>query len=364
MSSSTYSSSAASQVEDEEPVRVADLFRTAEASRLRRRGAITGAHRTNRQSSSSGSGVSGEVSFNGTEYQWAWPPAAQAAAPTPPWTDAGAMGTVLPAYPPWADVPDPAKAEDDADGPHGSGYALYCGSDVCELGDDEPYEPSPFPVSLDELASPAREPQRLRRSTGCGALIHAAGAPRTKSGTWQARGEATDAVVPLDKMYFECGGQLKRFACGCRSYGVGCSNWLPQLHLQFRGRKLAPPALHVKRLSRVHTTPTLSSGIPSPLPPCSSSQNVPQRRHTIHGRQPPVPPSIGTRGTNGASVQGWEGMPAAGDEAVYTYGYAEQEQEQEQEEPGAEYDPDGMLIVNEPGTPDKPSTEAMLWPAR
>lgn len=67
-----------------------------------------------------------------------------------------------------------------------------------------------------------------------------------------------------------------------------------------------------------------------------------------------------------AAAQTWDGV------SEYTaYGYAdqdqdqEQEQEQEQEEPGAEYDRDGVLIVNEPpGSPDKPSAETMLWPAR
>ena len=63
-----------------------------------------------------------------------------------------------------------------------------------------------------------------------------------------------------------------------------------------------------------------------------------------------------------AVAQTWDGV------SEYTsYGYAEQEQEQEQEqeEPGAEYDSDGVLIANEPpGSPDKPSAETMLWPAR
>ena len=59
-------------------------------------------------------------------------------------------------------------------------------------------------------------------------------------------------------------------------------------------------------------------------------------------------------------AQSWDGV------TEYTYGYAEPEQEPEQEEPGAEYDPDGnMLMANEPGSPDKPSSETlMLWPAR
>jgi len=102
-----------------------------------------------------------------------------------------------------------------------------------------------------------------------------------------------------------------------------------------------------------------------------------QPQHTHVSKLPPLIPAstsgapYGTTGaiSNAASDaigQGWDGSASlsVGEENEYTYGYGEQEQEQEQEEPGAELDPDGVLIAAEPGSPDKPSNEVMLWPAR
>ncbi|KAI5115965.1 hypothetical protein M0805_000608 [Coniferiporia weirii] len=362
-------------VEEEESMGVSELVRTAEASRLRRRGAITGAHRANRQSTSSAAGASGETSFNGSDYQWTWPPPSQATSQLPQWTDMSSANAIPPAYPPWADVPDPAKAEDEADGRHGSGYALYCGFESCELGDDEPYVPSPFPTLHGSSPPPARTSQCFRKSTGCGALIHATGAPRTKSGTWYARGKATDVVVQLDKIYFERGGQPKQFACGCRWYGVGCSNCgnaLGNVYMPCQAATATPSVTQDQprssRTSRQVTVPDTHYIYTFFCNAVTSSPgfDFPERAAAqTHGSRTFISLSAtsGTRAGNDTSAQRWEGV-SAGDEAEYSYGYAEQEQEQEQEEPGAEYDPDGMPIVNEPGSPDKPNTEVMLWPAR
>lgn len=214
-------------VEDEEPLSLEALVRTAERSRLRRRGAINGGHRGSRQSVTSFAAVGASdtaapaaSNSSGSTLQYQWTRQSMPVLPSPPpWAEGG------PAYPSWASVPDPAKADDDAETGSGSGYALYCGVDDWEFGSDEPYETSPLPDVAPSDRGHQRPPQLLRRSTGCGALIHTSGRPRTKSWTWQAYGRATSDVVPLDKMYFERGGQPKQFACGCRWHGVGCSNW-------------------------------------------------------------------------------------------------------------------------------------------
>ncbi|KAH8106451.1 hypothetical protein DFH11DRAFT_1691863 [Phellopilus nigrolimitatus] len=372
MSTSTYSSSVPTEVEEEEPMALSDLVRTGEASRLRRRGAITG-HRANRQSSSSFAGAVGETLLNGTEYQWNRPPLAQIVVPPPPWTDVSPVNPPA-VYPPWPDIPDPTKAEEEADGHHGSSYAIYCGYEDWEFGDEEPYEPSPLPEPFEAPTPSTRAPQRFRKSTGCGALIHTNGTPRTKNGTWQARGKAADVVVPLDKMYFERGGQPKQFACGCRWHGVGCSNCgnaLGNIYMPCQAAtatssltrdqsRASRAARQVVNSSAQYIYTFFFSAVNS-----SPAFEFPESAVVhAHGSRATIPSVSTASRTRDTAAQGWEGVSATVDESEYTYGYAEQEQEQEQEEPGAEYDPDGMLIVNEPGSPDKPSAEAMLWPAR
>lgn len=95
---------------------------------------------------------------------------------------------------------------------------------------------------------------------------------------------------------------------------------------------------------------------------------------SVRATTPVIPPaSLGSFGRSSDDVsspdeysgQPWDAVTplATGEESEYTYGYSEQVLEQEQE-PGTEYDPDGVLISAEPGSPDKPSSEIMLWPAR
>lgn len=234
MATSIYSNTVSQDVEEEESLSLSDLVRTGETSRLRRRGAITGRHLA-RQSMSTLAGSSGAnataaaiTTLNPPAPQYQQPNRQIVQAPTlpPPWVDGGSSMMQQP----WAaEISDPTKAEDDADGVPHSGYALYCGVETWEFGDEEPYEPSLFPSVFDDSppSSPTYSPLRttIRKSTGCGALIHTSGKPRPKSGTWQACGKASANVVPMDKTYFERGGQAKLFSCGCRWHGVGCSNW-------------------------------------------------------------------------------------------------------------------------------------------
>ena len=404
--SSTNPNSSSDTIEEEEPLSLSALVRTAETSRLRRRGAINGGHRGSRQSVTSFAGLGAPdtaapaaSNSNTSTQQYQWTRQSMPILPTPPpWTEGG------PAYPSWASVPDPTKADDDAEAGSGPGYSLYCGIDEWEFGTDEPYEASPLPVSdnaLPSTRSHQQSPQRLRRSTGCGALVHVNGSPRTKSWTWQAYGKATSDVVLLDKMYFERGGQPKQFACGCRWHGVGCSNWCVRCSLSL---SLSPLLTNVfisfpssdqwscsgNTLGNIYV-PCQAASAPSTLTRSQSRSSRAARSQpnssahfmytffsdAVSSSPPfvfPKCPSSSSHshgphlnGPLAAAPQAWEVVSASsidiGSDPEYTYGYAEQEQEQEQEEPGAEYDPNGVLITNVPGSPDK-SAEPMLWPAR
>ncbi|EJD01740.1 uncharacterized protein FOMMEDRAFT_169792 [Fomitiporia mediterranea MF3/22] len=363
MSTSVFSNTLSQDVEDEEPLSMSDLVRAGETSRLRRRGAISG-HRARQSTSAVYVGSSVDTSLNATQYQQPNRQFPQAPAVPPPWVDGSSASQS------WVgDIVDPTKADDDADGVPSSGYALYCGVETWEFGDEEPYEPSPLPLPFDEPSSPALSPRRIRKSTGCGALIHTSGTPKSKHGTWSATGRASASVVPLDKAYFERGGQSKLFSCGCRWHGVGCSN-------------CGNPLGNVYMPCQVATTTSTLSRDPSQAsrrstaPPNTSAHfhytffgdavsSYPEYEFTkfstgsMHHNRVPLASTIDS------VAQGWDGM------SEYPYNYAEQEpdQDQEQEEAGseydrAEYDRDGMPITNEPGSPDKPSSETMLWPAR
>lgn len=220
MATTVLANTYSSHVEDEEPIVLSDLVRTAEASRLRRRGAITAAHRARGQLSST-SYVPSDPWLGSPDYRRNRQPIpSQPVIPTQ--LDSG-MPQV---YPAWTEVIDPAKVEEESDGGHGSGFELYCGFEETFDDDDvSPYQPSPLPMHSSTTTRPPRSPLKFRQSTGCGALIHTNGSPRTKSGAWNAKGKASDVVVPMDKMYFERGGESKTFACGCRWQGVGCSVW-------------------------------------------------------------------------------------------------------------------------------------------
>ncbi|KAL5507704.1 hypothetical protein ACEPAH_5322 [Sanghuangporus vaninii] len=361
MATSIYSNTVSLDVEDEEPLSLSDLVRTGETSRLRRRGAIAGRH-LSRPSMSTLAGYSGNApaTFNppAPQYQQANRQIVQAPALPPPWVDSGSSAIQQP----WStEISDPTKADDDVDGVPNSGYALYCGVETWEFGDEEPYEPSLFPSAFDDSppSTPSHLPHRIRRSTGCGALIHSSGKPRPKSGTWQACGKASVNVIPMDKIYFERGGQAKLFSCGCRWHGVGCSKCGNPLGNVYMPCQVATTTSSMSRDPSRPSRPTLNPSAHfvytffgdavSPSPEYEFPKGALEASHSH--RTPYM-------STMDSVAQSWDGT------TEYSYGYAEPEQEQEQEEPGAEYDPDGVLIANEPGSPDKPSAETMLWPAR
>ena len=105
-----------------------------------------------------------------------------------------------------------AKADEDPDGNGEVTYKLYCGvEEWCfqDEGDEqEKFEASPLPLyppqsPSNDNSSKKHHAQRFRKRTGCGALIHASGSPRSRAGTWQARGKATNVGFPDGKLHIQ-----------------------------------------------------------------------------------------------------------------------------------------------------------------
>lgn len=184
------------------------LVRTGEASRLRRRATFRIDH-----------------SGRPAAERWSRPPLQPLVLVPPPPETISSRPPMTPPRQTSAYAANSSGLEED-ENEDGSEYKLYCG--VLEtglVGDSDPFTPSPlpaYPSMYEESGSPSRT---LRKSSGCGTLVHTRGVPRTCTGTWHALGDATDIVIPLDPVYFDCGGKTKHFSCGCRFYGVGCSVW-------------------------------------------------------------------------------------------------------------------------------------------
>ncbi|KLO05026.1 hypothetical protein SCHPADRAFT_947247 [Schizopora paradoxa] len=408
--SPTNASVAVSLVESEEQMSLEELVRTGEASRLRRRGAINGGHGRSRSYAYSTGGVDGS---SGGDLPWGRVPTQSYYAP-PPWAEpTPAPEPVI--YPAWSSEADQSKTDEDTEG---AGYSLYCGFEEWDFSSsyDEPYELSPFPLPFpSSRASSSKKtvPRRsFIRSTGCGALIHTNGTPRTRDGTWHAKGKASECVVKLDKMYFKHGGLPKQFACGCRWHGVGCAvcgNPLGNVYIpcQAASSPGADASQQQQQQTQSQRRPSrTSSSRTSSSPRTSGSQHhvytffcnaltpspafdFPERCFSQQPPELPVPPPLsglsateylsppirppdrGARITTavGAPPAVWSpGLsaftPSSGSEdADYAYGYGMQEVEVT--ELDADFDADGALVgLDEPGSPDKPGYELMLWPAR
>lgn len=210
-------------LEDEPPFVLSELVRTAEASRLRRRGNLgVSAPSLNSNSSEHNGRVIPDLRWNYEPFL----------ARRGSWTNGSLQPPSI-----WETIAipeDTAKSDEDVDGNREVSYKLYCGvKKWCfqeDDGEEQKFEVSPLPSyppqSTTKSSSSNRSyGQHFRRITGCGALIHVKASPRTQTGTWQAMGKATNEVVPMHAKYFERGGQMKKFTCGCRYFGVGCSQW-------------------------------------------------------------------------------------------------------------------------------------------
>lgn len=110
-------------------------------------------------------------------------------------------------------------------------FALFCGAEL--LGSDfefeqetEPFVPPPLPWGSGYTKSSSSR-RYIRRSNGCGALVHTSAAPHQRLGVWTAKSSASDSVIPMDPMYFDSAAVAKivRSSCGCVREGVGCAIW-------------------------------------------------------------------------------------------------------------------------------------------
>jgi hypothetical protein len=89
-------------------------------------------------------------------------------------------------------------------------------------------------LSQPPSSTPSNSPI-VNDTNGCGAALHARVFPRYRQHQpmWTANTPATEAVVPLDGMYFDdiCAKErlspkvIKQEACGCLRIGIGCAYW-------------------------------------------------------------------------------------------------------------------------------------------
>ena len=123
----------------------------------------------------------------------------------------------------------------------GQAYVLYCGGeDACCEDDDEEepprrFEPSLFPaysapsssISPCPSSSSRAQGKAARKTNGCGALVHARAYPQRPRGVWMAKEDAAETVVGLDPAYCDhpAMDKMLKSACGCIREGIGCSVW-------------------------------------------------------------------------------------------------------------------------------------------
>ncbi|KAJ3486859.1 hypothetical protein NLJ89_g11772 [Agrocybe chaxingu] len=218
-SSSSSSSSYPQPRDADDTIVLSDLLRTGEASRLRRRGAM-------------------RIDHNALHPDGSRAPAA---AERQNWDSDYEMDQVLVdghfgrryprrrrssrRYGPYTTAVPPRQEQQ----PDEYVYTLVCGAEVtsCDFDDTEPFKPSVLPLYPPSASSSSAAKQDVKRSTGCGAVIHVRAAPRPRVSVWAARSAATDAVVPLDACYFDTreAARFVRSSCGCVKEGVGCAMW-------------------------------------------------------------------------------------------------------------------------------------------
>ncbi|EIW61420.1 uncharacterized protein TRAVEDRAFT_162573 [Trametes versicolor FP-101664 SS1] len=224
---------------------LADLVRTGEASRLRRRGAMRldhGPTAPTRVPIPSAS-TAGPSSYAPSARPIIIEPSRTPSPELNP-DDNGGDEYTYTAGPAWRGVDAfPSRDSGRAEGVQtveilseniqaGQSYILYCGGEDAALSDDEEDErPPPFQPSLFPIMPPAggrsSRPQRksIRKTNGCGALVHVRAYPQRPRGVWMAKEEASETVVGLDAQYCDHSSMDKmlKSACGCIREGIGCS---------------------------------------------------------------------------------------------------------------------------------------------
>ncbi|PIL37567.1 hypothetical protein GSI_01261 [Ganoderma sinense ZZ0214-1] len=252
---------------------LADLVRTGEASRLRRRGAMRLDHNPGgaaRAPPPPLPPLSNSNSNNGSAGPSSYAPPARpiiiepSRTPSPePEPEPGAdeyTYTVGPVWRDWEGQAPPVGQGRGAEGVQaveilsettqaGQAYVLYCGGEemaCCEDDDEEApprrFEPSLFPASplpapshsASRTPSSSSAPSRAqgtskaaRKTNGCGALVHVRAYPQRPRGFWMAKEDAAETVVGLDPAYCDhpAMDKMLKSACGCIREGIGCSVW-------------------------------------------------------------------------------------------------------------------------------------------
>lgn len=201
----------------EDSIVLSDLVRTGEASRLRRRGAMRLDHNLLSAQRNEGGRVTPPTVVVARTPSWIEPPSDDDES-----TQAWEQG-----YEPSSPRPQGRSVM-----PEAYGYTLYCGGEETSspfFQQTSLYVPSPLPSypPAPSDSSPRRHDDPLRKTNGCGAVIHLRASRRDGSSVWIGKDDATSAVVPMDASYFERPTVVRmvRSACGCVREGVGCAIW-------------------------------------------------------------------------------------------------------------------------------------------
>ena len=252
--------------EADDSIVLADLVRTGEASRLRRRGAMRLDHNPGGGATrappppplpppSNTNGAAGPSSYAPPVRPIIIEPSRT---PSP---EPGADEYTYTAGPVWRDweggggrplplpLQGPGRAAEGVQAVEilsetnqaGQAYVLYCGGeDACCEDDDEEepprrFEPSLFPaysapsssISPCPSSSSRAQGKAARKTNGCGALVHARAYPQRPRGVWMAKEDAAETVVGLDPAYCDhpAMDKMLKSACGCIREGIGCSVW-------------------------------------------------------------------------------------------------------------------------------------------
>ncbi|KAI0758139.1 hypothetical protein C8Q74DRAFT_1373179 [Fomes fomentarius] len=112
----------------------------------------------------------------------------------------------------------------------GQAFILCCGGEETVIVESAPprrFEPSLFPGSPSPSTSSSFRStnKSIRRTNGCGALVHVRAYAQRPRGVWMAKEEASETVVGLDSSYCDHPSMDKmlKSACGCIREGIGCS---------------------------------------------------------------------------------------------------------------------------------------------
>ncbi|KAI0722499.1 hypothetical protein C8Q76DRAFT_615719 [Earliella scabrosa] len=266
---------------------LADLVRTGEASRLRRRGAMRLEHPRPPAGPSSYAPPARPIVIEpsrtpspelnadpaGDEYTYTSGPV---------WRDWDALaGAGRPQGRPTEGVQTVEIISESTQA--GQAFTLYCGGEETVIVDDEPprrFEPSLFPGSSSQSTPSSRIPGKsIRRSNGCGALVHVRAYAQRPRGVWMAKEDASETVVGMDPAYCDhpAMDKMLKSACGCNREGIGCSVCGNTLGTRYTPCQAASESI----FSPCPSTPTAPS-TSRPLRPFGPSywnaRSVPHRR--------------------------------------------------------------------------------------